>query len=266
MKKIIMVVITILLCICTYTGCSQPEPEETVNTDYEVVVDEQGNWYLKFFDVLPPRDYYALYYQEIQFESVEEMRARIVNHELTKSECYMIMRYITEAPCLIQICNLDNLFILDTYPPNEEVSNVRWYCGTQYAYSLKNKWNGENKRIIFYSEDVFVQKYDAAKEYVQRKDLISEKQLEDRNAIEYVWKNGKCVQYELEKEDKKLFVQERYAVNTETGESEISSVYVLGMQNGAYWCMTTYPAERPSEDWLLSFGVQPFVPEETPAA
>jgi hypothetical protein len=74
------------------------------------------------------------------------------------------------------------------------------------------------------------------------------------------------VQYELEKEDKKLFVQERYAVNTETGESEISSVYVLGMQNGAYWCMTTYPAERPSEDWLLSFGVQPFVPEETPAA
>ena len=43
MKKIIMVVITILLCICTYTGCSQPEPEETVNTDYEVIVDEQGN-------------------------------------------------------------------------------------------------------------------------------------------------------------------------------------------------------------------------------
>ena len=251
MKKIWLMLL--LFTVCLYTGCAQNPSDNSIHTEYEIIIDEQGNWYLKFTDMLPPLSDYAILASsavEIEFSSITEMRTRIMEHQLTETECHKIMRIESDDPYLKQICNLDQL-VEPVLPDDVEMTKVIWSCKDFYEFEL-TMTEGETFDLRVESKESFDSNLKNATALLyDSHSITSEKKIEDRNATEYLWENGKALQYQLESSQGTLIVQERYSIpvsSSEENESCMKLKYfmIFGIENDVYFQLTVFsPHERP---------------------
>ena len=95
--------------------------------------------------------------------------------------------------------------------------------------------------------------------------ILDEKTIPDRNATETYWVTqkgyyGKTFRYSIELPEKTIFVVEEW-VGEQAGQTEnlpLRDVELFVMDHGIPFIVTACPTERPSLEWIASFGAKKF--------
>lgn len=123
--------------------------------------------------------------------------------------------------------------------------NFKYYTKTLYEYEYKR----------FYDD------------FYDRVTVKRRKNVEERNAevIEYTSRYGDefmRIRYTLSEANRTVIVDEVYAVNSSrlpSSETVPRTIRIFGVDNGVCYYVAMHGlTERPSEEWLLSFGMEPF--------
>lgn len=200
------------------------------------------------------------------FSSVVEMKNDIENNNLSEQELYTIRTHYAKDG-LWEICDLDNLY--DARLPGETSIKQIALRGKSYSFTLEN----------YIAASCFINCLDEAdynkafeEEYLgfpnEHEEVIWEEQTEDRNAtIKYFRTEAgvfKRLEYTLQQDGRMLYVIEEYILSFYTGSKPTSdtiprTVTVYGEENGGYYKVWVLePVERPSVEWITSFGLVPF--------
>ncbi len=200
------------------------------------------------------------------FSSVAEMKNNILNGNLTEQELYAI-RTCYAKDGLWEICDLDNLY--DARLPDKTSIKQIALRGKSYSFTLEN-YIAVNCFIDHLDEADYNKAFE--EEYLgfpnEFEEVIWEEQTEDRNATIKYFRTGagvfKRLEYTLQQDDRMLYVIEEYTLSFYTGSKPTSdtiprTVTVYGEENGGYYKVWVLePIERPSVEWLTSFGLVPF--------
>lgn len=106
----------------------------------------------------------------------------------------------------------------------------------------------------------FVEEFTNYQEDHADEDFFFSKQNPERNAMEYYWKsnggkNIKHILYTLAQNEIVYYVREEYDADT----GALDYVYIWFANDGMYAHICVHvPEQRPSEEWITSFGVKPY--------
>jgi hypothetical protein len=203
----------------------------------------------------------------LTFHSVKEMREDFLTYNFTEDEISNIRALIVENNGRIDVPDLNNL--CEPICPGGYIftGKVDWAGSDYYSFEIQNNGSphiaigGFSRkshakgvdRLLNYSGDEIVE-------------VIEKRQIEDRNATLYVRQsrrngNTSCmVVYMLVKDDKTIYVEERYKVSNpdELTPDTIPSYINLYIQDGEVFA-SAYLQDfdyRPSAEWLLRFGLK----------
>lgn len=108
------------------------------------------------------------------------------------------------------------------------------------------------------------------REHIQ---LISQEEEPERDAIVYHYWTGvatqKKIHYKIVDGSKTIYIQEEYNLSVHDNITPISEtvpygINFWGMDNGAYFYGVILDSmERPSVEWLSSFGLEPYISSST---
>lgn len=200
------------------------------------------------------------------FSTVAEMKNSIENNKLSEQALYAI-RTLYAKDGLWEICDLDNLY--DVRLPDETSIKQIALRGKSYSFTLDN-YIASSCFIDYLDEADYNEEFE--EEYLgfpnEFQEVIWEDQTTDRNATIKYYKTGagnfKRIEYTIQQEGRMLYVIEEYILSIEleskpTSDTIPRTVTVYGEENGAYykvWVLA--PVERPSVEWITSFGLVPF--------
>ena len=179
-----------------------------------------------------------------------------------------------EAKCrkndgILEICDLDSLCDV-RMPQGMTLHHVTWE-GSSYSFDLRNQFTSSCYVICRGKEDYddCFQRYYANCPY--SKDLaydFREEKSYDPEGTQIFYKTGagdfKVVKYEIREENRILYVSEEYHLTSYSGTLETSTtvpyrIHMFTEENGTFVTVSIYePTERPSVEWLSSFGVTPY--------
>lgn len=277
------ILVCVLICamLLSLSACQDPEnssPLEMENEDYRLD-KENGAWYLEFKDEESGRyENFATH-----FDSVADFYERLLYKGLPKQAlAYAKNFFWRDDNGRIRLLDIENIYTI-VLP-----------CGCTEFSKYSVEWNGHRLGehidcehasfiVMLPSEVRFdgkITAYESAYSACfdnntrwHKQIVLSEEKIAERDATVYRWKFESdedvdvYVDYVLTRGEKKVYVNEHYSEEAWLKESrKPSSVAVCIEEDGIrYYCMLSSLQERPSEDWLLSFGVKPFVPEEAAA-
>lgn len=195
------------------------------------------------------------------FSSLREMQQKLKNGDLAEEEIAELMRYAPKDTNIVEICNINKLYEA-IYPEDIEVEYIM-FTGRGYTYELGN---GTIGYIYYLCQDDYESLFEDEYNFTIGGPfftVLSVEQVADRNAEVLRYDNGilgmECrrVRYTNETDHGTQYVLEVYEGDT------LSSVNIYGMSNGAYYSVfIAYPEERPSLEWLSSFGLREYVETE----
>lgn len=268
MKKCLLIVIIITLSCCS---CSVPE--HGYNNDYQIVIDENENWFFEFDDEekvgreqIHPEGFVVNepFYTYIVFPSIAEMKTKITEQQLSATAlCIIKDAFQRDAQNNIPIWNLDHLYA-PVYPNSISISReeVTWY-GTSYAIHLETQRDG-NLTFSIGGSDV----EDDLSEWIPSTPIYTETRIEGTNIVKFTYEvessQFTVYRYFLENDVRRLYILDTVVVsaleNGKTSTKQQIGFYTEcdGIPCSGFW--DDYD-ERPSEAELLSLGIVPFVPE-----
>lgn len=290
-KKIFALFITFVMVMLALSACSDPVPAENTAEATEQTkeilqdpiasyVEKEDKQYIVFAE-----DQLAELKQDInqsnradypEFDTLSEMKAYIKAGDYTDSEVLSFLRggAINEADQL-EVFNIEKLHDIQT-PSNMEIEGYAWE-GNAYYIELKGDpmrgfayvMDREGYEFKLQEEEFFFQQ--------QNVEVVSDEQIEDRNARERCFKSavaeGRTVSYTLENNGNTMLVIEDYCHKRYNGdtykvsETDPYTVEIIGKNGDAYfWVCILDIEERPSVEWLSSFGIVDYVEERTEAA
>ncbi|MBQ8351574.1 MAG: hypothetical protein IJY20_05980 [Clostridia bacterium] len=255
------------------SGCA---PAATPTIEYPLEFDQYRIYqsgetvYFQLSDSIKDTDNYDHHTLGMDFSSMQEFYEKITTGQFTDRE-YVRLKYNMQAVRgRFAMRDLNKLYVPVWPSGHDIVSNIGWR-GNVFHFVEST----EMCTISILDKE----SYDLEMEYLfnnqEGKNNISVKQVRDRNATEYRRtshggeKTVKILIYTLQSRGKTIYVRENYIVESSYSEDEYlisetipSHIDIMGIDKGQYFCVDVYyPTERPSEEWLLSFGVTPFVPE-----
>ena len=273
-------------------ACQDPEnfsPLEMENEDYRLD-KENGKWYLEFKDedaIPDSEELNVSSFHLADFKSVADFYERLLYSGLPKRALAKAKEaFNRNDDRRILLVDIENLYV-PVLP-----------CGCQEYESYRVVWEGSSlsayidcthasfnftlppERVTVYPWKFgYDRLYESwIVDYFDDEIILSEEKVEDRNATIYhhrpaltSYQGGTSwsVMYTLIENEKKVEVHEGYTNECWQKENRVpNDIGVFIEENGIRTFCKIYPHndERPSEEWLLSIGVQPFVPEESPAA
>lgn len=289
MKRCLLVLIVLVFTLNFWTGCSSKMEKPTeickeYHNSYYSIINENGRYYL-----IPKTEvgvqgnttsvdvYRVLLFP--QFASVADMRQGIITGSYMEEDELLAEAYLfsfdyqadNEVSTIndIEICNIDNLYEC-ILPTDLTTRYIEWH-GKDYVYKVY----GETATGWIYCCDV--DQYTAElsseyKEFLYNPDVTVTEQwdTEERNASVYyvttVHGNKlKYICYEIQEGDKRVFIQETYALELDHDLTEPSAdvptmVYFWGTDNSGYFTgWLSDMSERPSLEWLSQFGLREYV-------
>lgn len=278
MKQVRMIVVLLLCMLMTsLLGCttgSQATDESTTELITEAPTDTMGpivaeeadysieeidgRHYLIFDDTETyeiSSQYNGRFY--IRFGSLKELHDTVVEGRLDDSQKRRVATWGTEDNTdRVPVCDFTHLYT-PTLPEGAFSGSVRWQGG-MYAFSLKTNEKSLGFLCVLYDVSeyhaVFQETY---MNFYEEETATSTEQVEDRDAEVTYYQDGsmKRVRYTLQRGDKTVVVDETYSAS----ETVPQSVYLYGSEHDTYWLVTLKTlSERPSEDWILSFGLEPY--------
>lgn len=232
------------------------------------LIKKDGNYYISLrgsHDKGPRGCMEEIY---VQFDSFDDMIKRITENELTQDELADIERGFTKAANgQIPIFDIYNM-MTPTLPEGVNTDYIKWYDGM--TYQLHFAGSEQMKGIVEY--------YGGNNEHyfnhsicVQNGGSHTEKtHIDDRNSDIYIFTSGygeaKCVCYNISGQngDEIIHVEEYYLLNSEEYSSWVSDTAPFYLQiwrtiesQKLYVAIYLLP-ERPSVEWLSSFGLQAY--------
>lgn len=203
------------------------------------------------------------------FTSIGQMKEKIENGDFNENELRAIEAKCKKNNGLLEICDVDSLCDV-RMPEGVTLRNIRWW-GNGYEFTLESQNTGDcyvdcgNAEEYSYS----FQKYYGNSPY--SKDLaydFREEKSYDPEGTQIFYQTGagdfKVVKYEIREENRILYVSEEYHLTSYSGTLETSTtvpyrIHMFTEENGAFVTVSIYePTERPSVEWLSSFGVTPY--------
>ncbi len=283
MKKLKRIICCILLSVFVLTllwGCS---------SEKELVIDEviaDGETYRV---VRSGEDYYIIPYEKYTgstdyedfyntasikgslyaYDSVYPLIEDILENKIDFSDIQFqrwCNRLENNAP--LKIFDIKNVY-KPVFPAEHTITAVAWY-GADYSY-IATLTDDTAKRVSteIYCPESFTQKADAFYEYYRNifEEGFTVTENEDRNATVYRGEKEMYILYTLTTDKKTVQVTERYRIAAE-GSLSVSdtvpqevSMYVT--EGDLYYSVGISEFDsRPSEEWLLSFGIERYTPEE----
>ena len=265
------------------------------NDKYAIRQDSSQGFYI----VLKERYAFSAYYSSVQsigpvspnFQSVKDMKASIINGNLSSSEMEALVRFPKNDSGYIICVDLENLYDA-ALPTDADLIHVKWYGGA-YNYRFYFTYPGCSPKLNSYlymidqeevkphSEYINKEYYEKLSDNYETYTYIKSESIPERNATahyynythsikntSYVYlRQGRCVDlcYQLEGNGKSIYVKETYDCVTSDlsfleANSAPCSVTITGKQDDLYFEVTLYGfSSKPTEDWLLSFGLKPYV-------
>ena len=264
-----------LIFIFSLTSCNNlGNTVEVTDPNAGYSIEKEGNDYYLVID-----DVYNVYSEEnnngsvdeltitapsISFSSVKEMREKVLGGKLTDVQKKAMSQFSKDENGKIKILDFNNLYDAKL-PSDVECKYITWR-GEIYSFILNNEGY-----IRFVEEDEYEELYQ--REFGIPEDKITKKEeTEDRSATVYYHYTDvaerKSIQYKLEIPGGYLYIEEEYLLSFELADKFTSfkcsdtipqNIYVMGEVNDKYfYCyMNTMDfSERPSVEWLSSFGVE----------
>lgn len=264
MKKILCIILTVLLLILS--GCSKSN--EVCSNDLYGIYEVDGEFILRFhnedINVSNPNHSGTLKAPDITFPSVSSMKKAILNADFSTDALDAIIRKARADDGDVVICNLNKLYDA-VLPEGEKLARVRWFIDS-YSFSM-HTLSGSLSLATESDVKDFADLYgfDPNNPNVTIESKSTE---EARNATVYEYKlnnyneEWKCVIYTQSTKDKTITVVEQY--NYGTSKTVPETICFWGNCGDAFFTgKLTGFTERPSYEWVTSFGLKPYVETET---
>lgn len=260
MKRILAFLFTILFALgCS--GCGEKHPPFVFK--YYTITEQDSRWYIT---IEPSREDISRDYRSGMgtFASVSDIRKKFISGKL--SNHYLDQLWLSSDKGTSEIWNLNELY--DAALP-ENIDIQRWFFGHS-ADSYYCEITGDCLDCGLFKcmrKEVYDSKY--SEEYDRYFLLdpdwhndMNRGITEDRNATIYLVRPCKYLKYELCEGDKRISVIECYtdyqSIYEVSKEDTLSRLWFFIEENGTYAMVTLLDlVERPSEAWLLSFGLKP---------
>lgn len=262
MKRYICILLAILLL--TLSGCSRGV--EVLSNDQYSIMEEDGQHYMKLHKAVSVTSgstsagtAQAPYV--IKFSSLEEMKNAITEGTFTEEQlAHMQANFPSNKRGNVLLCNVNKLYSA-TVPAGIDVGPIHWY-GDNYKFIISEEAN-----ISFCDKEAHDEFAKACDIESGKAKIISVTTIEDRNAKVVTFENlagapRKMVTYNHTSGGKTITVAEQY--NLDESETVPYSISFWGNCDGAYFTGYMYGfTERPSYEWVTSFGLKPYVETET---
>lgn len=299
LNRPIVILLAVLTFLC---GCSQPVEPTTdslpQNTD-EIIqngttsqnadqIDKNDNQPKLTYDIIEINGQYYLNFNNyskeqgtttngfaldfIEFSSISELKSTIKSGTLQGWQLDIIKESFPKDDTNgIKICNINNLYrpILPTSMKN---TSVAW-MGENYTFVIESEIaNGD---FHYHTKEQYDGRY--KKNYSDRLSSSSvtvknEGTTSERNATIYDISTSagdfQFIRYSLSTASKTLVVDEIYRLrmNDESLATSANTPYfitIYGIENGVHFVVELSELEeRPSVEWLMSFGIKEYVPTE----
>jgi len=252
----------VLVALC---GCSAAR-EVSRNGKYRIMEDA-GEYYLvmdKASSISSNGVSASEKMEALTFSSVGEMKQTISEGKYTDEQLAIMDRFFQKtAKGDIALCNTNKLYDA-TLPEGLTADEIEWYGGYWYTFvfegelwgflSVSDKETIENKAAEFAKQP-------------ERVKILEKKEVSERNATETLFENlagepRKQIQYTFESKDITINIIEVYKRNE--SDTVPYRVWFYGNSKDAYFNGEFYGfTERPSYEWVTSFGLKPYVETET---
>lgn len=271
MKRITAAACALLLCFgLSWIGRSfLPEDLSVAETSVYRIMEEDENMILQFYGADKNNSASSnlqgsTFLKLPTFENIADMKNRITTGNI-KAEELAGLRSFANKQGQIKICDLNSLKNAE-FPEDVVLSHICWR-GAEYSFEFSSKWG------VGYIECITRESYEKT-EFPSHTEvtladgaaILSEELLPERNATatyyEYGGNRYTKILYTINAGDRTIHIKESYD-GWASSASVPHNISFCGEAAGAYysgWILVN-STERPSVEWLSSFGLTPYVEE-----
>ena len=279
-KRIFCIFLATVSILLLLVGCkdnSLPVDRVVAETDTHRVFYSNEKCYIEFFEKLDYENDSPIMASSspayVTVQNAGELVNKILENDFTFAQKQMIYRATTDENGKIDRCIFDiEKMYQPVFPENSEFQQLAW-DGYRYTYTVRYADSFPVYFEVFEKDDYaeFYQRYvtDEISGFESKPDKYTITQLDDGNAVEYRGDRRKCIIYNVEEGEKQITVKEEYHISESfddiVSETVPYSITMYITEGDANYCISIQDpykhfAEHPGEEWLLSFGMEPYVP------
>ncbi|MBQ3599387.1 MAG: hypothetical protein II987_08980 [Clostridia bacterium] len=278
MKKarFISALLALLFVTLSFAGCYQPtlDADEIIaKTDKHIVYRVGNLYYMEFFhDFSKGYSYLSCQDQSVEFESLSDMRSTILEDGFSDfTRWYM---WHTDKDGIIEITDTEHLW-QPVYPEDVSVESLKWFK-FNYDFELTSS-KDENIKIEVTVCTNDTTPSDTAEAFeakgATRDDSLKVPLMNVENSKQYIERFDVLtydafvrVYYTLQRGELTYNVIEYYSYSSSEAHPEVPAedvpgsvaMWITGENLAAYISISGFET-RPTEEWLLSFGMEPYV-------
>lgn len=271
-KRIICAIFAVIFILSGCNDTSLPVDEVITEGETYDIVRSKEDFYILPHSKITEDDAESCEVAGVYFKSLEVLRTAMLENQLTKKQLNKIRRQNAlkdNEP--IKIFDINNMYqqkLLNDFTVDE----VRWF-GDYYSIHLDLTEDEFAKRVYFEMlpldkfTEILNDEFITLEEWTDTSAEAS--QLSDRNATQYIFDGRKHLHYTLTDSTRVVRVAEKYFIysphHTITVSDTVPKRIFLYITEGDlnYRITISGITSRPTEEWLLSFGMEPYVPEDT---
>ncbi len=277
-KRIICIFLALTFALLV--GCkdnSLPVDRVVAETDTHRVFYSNEKCYIEFFEDLKYSGKSNLLSIEevtaVKVQNADELCKKIVENDFTFEEKRMIYYATTDENGDLERCVFDiEKMYQPVFPENTELKHLVWHGLPYYLYVARYA-ESFLVYVSYYEKDYYSEVYkreitdEIAK--LEASDSYTVTQVKDKNAIEYRSDTDMYICYDIEDNGRNITVLERYWLDNDLGYPNSDTVpfyiYMYVTEDDVNYEISMddiykYFNEHPGEEWLLSFGMEPYVP------
>ncbi len=257
--------ILVLLIICSTIICATACGEKPYD-----IIEVDGKHYISFNTYLLGEraisDIGRYSSVSLPFTSIAQMKKKFESGAFDDYElCALQLKCMANCGT-VEICDLDNLYDV-RMPEDVTLRQVNWE-GDSYTFSLDSQLTescfvscktAKDYDYLYKTEYKLAPSTDNGYDFQETKSY-------DPEGIQIFYKTDraefKLIKYEICQEDRTIYVAEEYRLASVIGGTSQTVPYLIHMfteEDGAFvYVRISDPTERPSVEWLSSFGVTPY--------
>ncbi len=278
MKKAraVSTLMALLFAVLSFAGCYQPtlDADEIIaRTDKHIVYRVGNLYYMEFFhDFSEGYSYVTDVDRRIEFKSLDDMRNAILEDGFSDFIRWYMCH--TDKDGIIEITDTDHLW-QPVYPKDVSVESLKWFK-FNYDFEMSSS-KDENIKITATVCTNDTTPSDTAESFenkgATRDDSLKVPLMNVENSKQYIERFDTLtydafvrVYYTLQRGELTYNVIEHYSYSSSEAHPEVPkedvpgsvTMWITGENLAAY--INIYGLEsRPTEEWLLSFGMEPYV-------
>ena len=253
-------ILALFLVIILFAGCAQKETPY-ISNEYVLEYENDKCYMLFKGEKVEEKDSLVCIprFFGLTFTSLDELKDTIINKKFTDKQLAMIRRdFVNKDTKKIQICNPNKLYQA-VCPEDLELGYFYWK-GLTYSW-LFNRSKIRGEEFSYITKDKYDERLqDVYYEFYKQEELIETQKIDDRNATVYYYMTShgkqKRVCYVLEQGEKTLHIAEEHVLDNTMNDTEYIVIRIIGKQNEEHFYVNLIVDDRPSEEYLLEFGLR----------